>query len=71
VAGIDVGQQLIEQIAAARMIPNVMMRIDDRQFGFEDVLPQLAEPRGVGQRTRIGTGFDGGHGGLPGDVGAI
>src|ERR1700760_3708332 len=38
VAGIDVGQELVKQIAAARMIPDVMMRVDDRQLGFEDIL---------------------------------
>ena len=43
-----------------------MVRIDDRQIGFEDVLGLFAEPFGVGQRTRIGAGFDG-HGVLLGD----
>jgi hypothetical protein len=53
------------------MIPDVVMRIDDRQLGFENVLAKLAEPFRIGQRPRIGTGFDGGHGGLPEKVGAI
>ena len=36
-----------------------MMRVDDRQIGLEDLLGQLAEPCGIGQRTGIGAGFDG------------
>ena len=58
VAGIDVGQKLVEQIAAAGVVPQMMVRIDDRQIGFEDRLAQLGEPFGVGQRARIGAGFD-------------
>jgi hypothetical protein len=63
VAGIDVGQELVKQIAAARVVPQVMVRVDDRQFGFEDLLSQFAEPSRVGQRAGIGAGFDG-HGAL-------
>src|SRR5262249_47350254 len=55
---VDVGQQFVEQIAAARMIPEMMMRVDDRQIGFENLLAQLAKPCGVGQRAGIGAGFD-------------
>jgi hypothetical protein len=53
VARIAVRQQFVEQIAAARVIPQMMVRIDDRQIGLEDFLPQLAEPFGVGQRARV------------------
>jgi hypothetical protein len=59
-----IGQELVEQIAAARVIPEMMVRVDDRQIGLEDFLGPLAEPFGVGQRAGIGTGFDG-HGILP------
>ena len=39
----DVGQIVFEQIARAA-IPEMMVRIDDRQVGFEDVLAPLREP---------------------------
>ncbi len=35
VAGVDVGQELIEQVAIAEEVPDMMMRIDDRQVGLE------------------------------------
>src|SRR5215472_4269144 len=38
VAGVDIGQQLVEQIAAAGMIPEMMVRVDDRQIWLEDLL---------------------------------
>jgi hypothetical protein len=62
VAGIDVGQELVEQIAAAGVVPEMVVRVDDRQFRFEDVFPQFVEPFRVGQWARIGAGFYGGHG---------
>ena len=68
--GVDVGQEVVEQITAARVIPEMMMRVDDRLIGLEDLLGQLAEPIGIGQRAGIGAGFDNGvwgHGVLPGD----
>ena len=34
VAAVDIGQQFFDQITAATVIPNVMMRIDDRQLGL-------------------------------------
>ena len=46
-----VGQELVEQIAAARMIPEMMVWVDDRQIGLEYLLGQLAEPLNVGQRA--------------------
>ena len=57
-----VGQELVEQIAAARVIPEMMVWVDDRHIGLEYLLGQ---PLKVGQRAGIGTGFDG-HGILPG-----
>jgi len=54
---VDVGQEFVEQIAAARVIPEMMVRIDDRQIGPEDLLGQLAEPYGIGQRAGIGACF--------------
>ncbi len=45
VTGIDVGEQLFEQIAMAgtfgRPIPEMMVRVDDRQIGVEDRLRRL------------------------------
>ena len=38
VAGVEIGQQLIEQIAVAVAHPEMMARIDDRQVGVEDRL---------------------------------
>src|SRR5208282_2287685 len=54
---VDVGQEFVEQIAAAWVIPEMMVRVDDRQIGLEDLLRQLAEPFGIGQRAGIGAGF--------------
>ena len=51
-------------MAAARVIPQMMVRVDDRQTGLEDFLGPLAKPFRVGQRAGIGMGFDG-HGILP------
>src|SRR6516162_1672020 len=62
---VDVGQEFVEQIAAARVLPEMMVRVDDRQIGLEDLLGQLLEPFGIGQRAGIGAGFDG-HSILPG-----
>jgi hypothetical protein len=73
VARIDVGQEFVEQIAAARMVPEMMVRVDDRQIRLEDLLRPLAEPSGIGQRAGIGAGFAsgvGGHGILRGEVNA-
>jgi hypothetical protein len=47
------------------MIPQMMVRIDDRQIGVEDLLDELAEPFRLRQRARVASGFDG-HGVLPG-----
>jgi hypothetical protein len=60
-AGVDVSEQLVEQVSATRVIPEVMMRVDDRELGFEDLLDKLGEPFRIRQRAAIGAGF-GGHG---------
>ena len=39
-----VGEQLVDQVAAAGMVPQVMVRVADRQVGLEDVLLHLREP---------------------------
>ena len=41
-----IGEQLVEQIAAFT-VPQVMMRIDDRQRRLESILTVLGEPRRV------------------------
>ncbi len=38
VAGVEVSEQFREQIGPAVTVPQMMMRIDDRQFRFEDQL---------------------------------
>ena len=43
--GIGVAQNLIEHVAAARMVPQVMMRIDDRQVRLEGRLTYFRQPR--------------------------
>jgi hypothetical protein len=49
VAGAEVGEQLRQQIGPAAAVPQMMMRIDDRQLRFEDrFLLLLCEPRIVG-----------------------
>jgi hypothetical protein len=46
VAGAQVGEQLVEQVAMIGPIPEVMVRVDDRQVGIEDGLGRrLPEPR--------------------------
>ncbi len=40
-----VADNLVEHVAAARMVPQVVMRIDDRQLRFERRLSDLREPR--------------------------
>ena len=52
----EIGAQFIEQVAPVAF-PQVMMRIDDRQRGFDDVLAQLGKPRLVDVRVRVGLGF--------------
>ena len=57
-AGIRIAQQLIEQIPAAAF-PEVVMRIDDGEIGFEDLLAILRKPG----RIQFGVGDDGQVGG--------
>ena len=67
VAAVGVGEQIVEQVAPALAIPQVMMRIDDRQVGLEDRLLAPGEPvvadveivRGLGRALRLR------HGTLP------
>jgi len=55
---VNVGQQFVEQIAAARVIPEMMV-LDNGQIGLEDFLRELAKPLGIRQRAGIGAGYDG------------
>jgi len=49
VAGVEVGEQFRQQIGPATAVPQMMMRVDDRQLRFEDWLLLLfCEPRIVG-----------------------
>ena len=47
---------------AGRVIPEMVVRVDDRQIGLEDLLGQFGEPCKVRQRARIGAGFANGWG---------
>ena len=49
-AAARVAQQLVEEIAPARMIPQVMVRIADRQRGLQDLL-QLGQAHGRAGRA--------------------
>ncbi len=44
VAAVGIGEQVVEQIAPARAIPQMMVRIDDRQIGLEDRLGAARKP---------------------------
>jgi hypothetical protein len=47
----EIGEQLVEQVAMVRSIPEVMVGVDDRQFGIEDRLRRLlCQPRVVRRR---------------------
>jgi hypothetical protein len=49
VAGGDVGEVFVEQVAMVVADPQVMVRVDDRQAGVEDRLGRvLRQPRFVG-----------------------
>ena len=51
VARLHIGQKIIEEIGIASVVPQVMMRIDDRKGGFQHFLGQARQPCGVGQRV--------------------
>ena len=52
VAGAGVGQQLVQQVAMVGVIPQMMVRIDDRQVRLEDRLARLfREPCFVGHES--------------------
>ncbi len=73
VAAVQVGKQLVEQVAPdvaddvhetvigwrqvlqqlRRTIPQMMMRIDDREIGLEDLLFRLSHDPGSSRRSRI------------------
>ena len=67
VARRQIGAQLIEQVAAGRTLPQMMVRIDDRQRRIDDVLAQLREPRLIDVRMwiRLCVPDCRAHGGLP------
>jgi len=51
VPGIEVSAQLVNQIAMVRPIPEMMVGVDDRQFGIEDRFRRLlGQPRVVWRR---------------------
>ena len=60
VAAAGIGEQLVEQIAVAVAIPQVMMRVDDLERGLEDLLLPLRPPGRIaitrGGRSAAGYG---------------
>ena len=48
VAAVGVGQQLIEEKAVVRAIPQMVVRIDDLQFRLDDLLLAQRKPGGIG-----------------------
>ena len=53
-----ISQQFIKQIAMVGSVPEMVMRIDDRQIGFDDRLGRLLrEPCGVGRKCAADGGF--------------
>src|SRR6185295_1759407 len=44
VAGSDVGRHLLDHVAQAAAIPEMVMRIDDRARGIDDLLGVLRQP---------------------------
>jgi hypothetical protein len=54
VAAADIGQQILKQVAVAGPVPHVMMRVDDRQIGLDDLLAPLVEPILADRRMAAG-----------------
>ena len=44
VAAVEVGQQLVQQVAPAAAVPQMMVRIDDRQVRFQGRLDPFGKP---------------------------
>ena len=64
VAGGDVGRHLLDHVAQAAAIPEMVMRIDDRARGIDDLLGVLREPvfARIGIEPALGGGCSaGGH----------
>ena len=54
VAGAKVGEQLVEQVAMAASLPQVMMGVDDGQVGIENVLAAAPAPARLRREERSG-----------------
>ncbi len=54
VAATDIVEQVLEQIAVARPVPHVMVRVDDRQIGLDDRFAALGEPVRADRRVAAG-----------------
>ena len=63
-AGRDVGDHLLDQIALAAAIPEMMMRVDDRARGIDDGLGMQRKPvlARIGEEAAVRDGGRTGHG---------
>ena len=68
VAAADIGQQILKQIAVARPVPHMMVGIDDRQLGLDDLFLPPVEPVRADRRMAAGRDRGLGHGGSPPEV---
>ena len=65
VAGGDVGRHLLDHVVQAAAVPEMVMRIDDRAGGIDDLLGVLRQPvfAWIGVESALGGGCSaGGHG---------
>ena len=68
VAAADIGQQILKQIAVARPVPHMMVGIDDRQLGLDDLFLPPVEPVRADRRMAAGRDRGLGHGSSPPEV---
>ena len=67
VALAGIGQQVVQQVAPARPVPEVVVRVDDRQAGVERLLGDLRQPV-LADRHVMRIGGVAAHRGFPWDV---
>ena len=63
VAAVGVGQQVVEHVQPVRPLPKMVMRIDDRQFGFQDRFGATGQPIVADRQVRAVGGCGAAHAG--------